>query len=176
MTMNGSCWAACLTTVCLLSILSCQADTQPAHPGAVNDGGNDGAVSTCGTSSANSMCESVTWPRIAVAFGDSSAATFSYVFDADDGFASSDRNPCPSGYGESTALHCDIAFFANPNERAVSLSIAGADGGAVLLARDISLMPFSNCGVGIAQVVATTTDAGMPELSAVQYVTACGMP
>jgi hypothetical protein len=130
----------------------------------------------CGTPSANSLCETVTWPRVAIAFGDAPAAGFSYVFRADDGFTSAERAPCPGGYGESQALRCDIGFYANPNERVVTVTISDADGGSVLLSRAIPLTAFNYCGNGIAQVVATISDAGGLDLSNVQYVNACGSP
>jgi hypothetical protein len=37
------------------------------------------------------------------------------------------------------------------------------------------LRSFNYCGDGIAQLVATTRDAGMPELSVVQHLNACGL-
>jgi hypothetical protein len=130
----------------------------------------------CGTPNENSRCETVTWPRIAIAFGDTTAAGFSYVFHADDGFMSAERGPCPSGYGESSTLHCDIAFYASPNERGVTVEISDAEGGPVLFSRAIPLTAFNYCGNGIAQVIATTSDAGGPDLSSVKYVNACGSP
>jgi hypothetical protein len=119
----------------------------------------------------------VTWPRLSVAFGDHAAAAFRYSFHADDGIASSDPGPCPGpGYGGSLAIHCDDGFYGNSQERVVTLQVSNADGGQILLSRDIPLTPFNYCGNGIAQVVATTGDAGMPELSAAQYLNACGTP
>jgi hypothetical protein len=133
--------------------------------------GNDAAA--CGTSSANSLCQSVTWPRVAVAFGDPASANLSYTFTANDGVTSG-GGPCPSGYGESTALHCDIGFYGNPSETVVTVQVGSDEAGPPALSRSITLDPFNSCGNGIAQIVSTVNDAGVPELSAVQYINACG--
>lgn len=163
------------TPLVLIACLSSSLCRCTGSGGSEDTSGDEGA-STCGSSNASSRCESVTWPRLVVAFGDSYAASFSYVFQADDGLTFSDRNMCPGGYGESTALHCDDAFYGNPNEKLITLRVSKGDAGPILLSRDIPLTPFNYCGNGIAEVVATTSDAGMPELSAVQYVDACSLP
>ena len=132
-----------------------------------------GAGDQCGTANASSHCKSTTWPRVVIGFGDPSAAEFSYEFQFDDGFNTSVRNECPSG--GSTDLRCDLAVYGDPAETVATIHVSQSEGGAVLLSRVVQLRPFNYCGDGIAQLIATTGDAGTPELSAVQYVTACGM-
>jgi hypothetical protein len=130
--------------------------------------------SACGTPNASSKCESVTWPRISITFGDADARNLTYSFRTNDGMTFSDRNSCWAGYGESTNLHCDLAFYAGTTDTVVTVQISRGDGGAPLLSRDIPLTPFNYCGKGIAQVVVTIGDAGLPAVSEVQYLDACG--
>ncbi len=143
-----------------------------------SSGGNasaDGSdADACGLPTASSQCESVTWPRIAIAFGDSMAANLSFTFTANDGFVSREKSPCPMGYGESTSLHCDVGFYANPAETEVTVQVVDEDSGTVEASSQVQLMPFNRCGAGIAQLIATIGDAGTPELGPVQYVSACG--
>jgi hypothetical protein len=152
-------FAAVVAVAVLFTLLACQ--------------GRDTSES-CGTPSAPSHCESTTWPRLVIAFGDPSAAAFAYSVHDDSGAVFSQRNECPGG---STTLRCDIGFYSNPVVKPVmTLRIADGDGGAVLVSRDIALTPFNYCGNGVAQVVVVAGDAGLPQVSDVQYVDACGSP
>ena len=138
---------------------------------AMSNAGDDGAVSACGTPSANSRCETTTWPRLVIAFADPSAAAFGYSLRDGTGSLQSERNQCPSG----SSLDCDLGFYGYPSEKLdVTILVTVDDGGTVLTTRDVLLKPFNYCGVGVAQVVASTDDAGMPQLSAVDYANACG--
>jgi hypothetical protein len=96
-----------------------------------------------------------------------------YTFRADDGFTS-DANQCPTAPGESSTVHCDIAFYASPAERAVDIEIRASDAGPVIASRTVTLMPFNRCGAGMAQVLVTSDDGGVPSISGLTYVDACG--
>ena len=106
-----------------------------------------------------------------IAFGDASAATFSYSLRDAAGVVYSQRNSCPSG----STIRCDIGFYGYPAESLeVTVLVAVGDGGAVVLTRTVVLKPFNYCGDGITQIFATTSDGGMPQLGDVKYVSACG--
>lgn len=165
----------CLVLMLLVQVEACSSSrTSPGPATASSTQPDAAAAGACGTPNADSHCLSVAWPRLVVAFGDLAAAGLSYTFRADDGFVSSDRNSCPSGYGESSVLHCDLAFYASPLERLVTLEIADAAKGAALVSRQITLETFNRCGNGVAQVVVTTSDSSVPQVSEVQDVNVCG--
>jgi hypothetical protein len=135
------------------------------------DESDAGATSACGTPNASTACESTTWPRLVIAFADPAAASFAYSFRDGSGAVSSERNECPSG----SSLRCDLGFYGDPSESLdVTILVGPADGGPALSSDDVRLEPFNYCGNGVAQVYASTDDAGMPTLSEVQYVDACG--
>ena len=66
-----------------------------------------------------------------------------------------------------------MPYYAGTTARVVTVDVS-LPGGAVVLSREITLMPFNYCGNGIAQVIASTGDGGMPSFGDVTYVTACG--
>jgi hypothetical protein len=148
---------------------------------AARDGGSDHSDATadheehqCGTASAGTRCASASWPRLSVSYGDGAAAALRYSVIADDGVAIAKGGPCPSGHGESTALHCDLGFYGSPMEKAMTLQVADPASGMMLIEAEIPLRTFNLCGEQIAQVVATYAD-GVPKLSAPSYVDACGL-
>lgn len=151
--------------------LSC-ADAQRSNPDASSP---DASTSSelCGTANAATKCESVTWPRLIVSFGDEGARALTYAVTTDDGLTFSDQySPCPGGYGESTAFVCDLGYYAGTNEKTFTLHVSRADSGPALLSRDIPLTSFNYCGRGVAYVVVTTA-ADTAVISDVRYISVC---
>jgi len=141
---------------------------------ATDHGGDD---TRCGTAEAATRCQSSLWPRLAVAFGDIGAASLSYAFVVDGKAVNLQLAACRGEVGESSAVHCDVGFDAYPAQRPQGrLEVGGADGGPVQLSVDIALQPFNYCGNGMAQIVISTGDGGMPTASAVTYLDACPKP
>jgi hypothetical protein len=144
-----------------------------------------GTLASCGGSQMNangdncgeSFCESMTWPRIAVVFGDSAAASLSYFFTASD-IGTMAGNGCPGDgpgqLGESSTFRCDTSFFGNPNETSVVVRVMASDAGPTLASRAVPLTSFNYCGAGVAEVVVTVSDAGAVEIGAPTYADSCG--
>jgi hypothetical protein len=114
----------------------------------------------------------VTWPRLAIAFGDEGAAKIAYTFVRSDGRRSTSEDAsCLRGYGESPNLHCDLGVFATAAETSITITAESASPSSVI----VSLAPFNYCGDQIAQVVVTTSEGGKVEFGQVVYVDACGL-
>lgn len=157
----------------LALLLACHGAATDGGGGEPLDAPSTGDDAACGTPTAKSQCNTVVWPRIAIVFGDRGAAGLSYLFRSDDGTTSRGEGPCDGLRSASSGFHCDMPYYAGTTARVVTVDVS-LPGGAVVLSREITLMPFNYCGNGIAQVIASTGDGGMPSFGDVTYVTACG--
>lgn len=134
-----------------------------------------GTQAACPTERAATECERVTWPRLVVAFGDSGARALSYAFVVD-GALVRQSAMCIDGHGASSSLHCDLPFFSYPAMTPlIRLEVAATEGGPILLSRDIALKPFNYCGNGVAQIVVSMADAGVPTAGEVTYIDICSL-
>jgi hypothetical protein len=171
----------CTTTTCkqdfavLTTLITLITLVMSCRPGA--SAADDASLNTkCGTAEAATRCQSVRWPRLAVAFGSPEAASLSYAFVVDGKAFDVHREACRGGYGESSAVHCDIGFEGLPAQHSEGrLDVGAPDGGPVLLSIDISLQAFNYCGNGMAQIVVSASDGGAPIASAITYLDACAL-
>lgn len=169
-------WA--LPAISAISLLACSGQKSP--PTQTQHGLSDASASAageCGTPEARTKCESVTWPRLIVAFGDEGARALEYSVTTDDGLRFDDEYlPCPSGYGESSGFRCDLGYYGSAKQMRFTLHIAAEKDGSLLISREIPLTEFNYCGRGVAYVIVTTSDAGRadpPALSEVRYISVC---
>ena len=129
----------------------------------------------CPSERAATECERVTWPRLTIAFGDAGAKALFYAFVVDGQIVRQSAR-CVDGHGASSSFHCDLPFFAYPAMTPlVRLEVAASEGGPVLLSREIPLKPFNYCGNGVAQMVVSAGDAGLPTASDVTYLDICSL-
>lgn len=142
-----------------------------AFTGCVAAGTLASVVSGCSGGSSAPDCRSYIWPRVVIEFGDTGAESFEYAWRADDGLTGY-AGACNS-LGATTAFQCSVAIGGNAAEQDITVFVVSGDGGDVILTRDVPLTPFNTMGAGVALLVATTSDAGAPELSEPQYVDAC---
>ncbi|MEO8798188.1 MAG: hypothetical protein ABI551_09905 [Polyangiaceae bacterium] len=152
------------------AILAC-GHTSSSEP--ANADGGSGSDASCGTPGASSRCTSIVWPRLVVSFGDPIAASWSYSEQQADGTFG--PNPCPQGYGESDALHCDLGFFGYPGLTEMTLQVATEEGGPAVATKKLELTPFNYCGDDIEHVVVSASDGGVPVIADPTIVSACGL-
>ena len=107
-------------------------------------------------------------PRVAIAFGDDGARGFLYAWRGDDGLTGA-AEPCKN-LGGYMPFPCDVGIAANSAEGVITLFVVTNDRTTVLLTRDVPLTPPN---VMVANLTATTTSAGLPQLSDATYVDGC---
>jgi len=115
-----------------------------------------------------------------VAFGDVEAASLDYAFVVDGRVFPLLPNACVGGPGggldESSAVHCNLGFEGAPAQSQNGrLEVRLGEAGTAALSVDIAFHAFNYCGDGMAQIVVSAGDAGLPTATAVTYVDACSL-
>jgi hypothetical protein len=121
---------------------------------------------------AQSGCKSYDWPRVVIEFGDPGGWNYRYAWRADDGLTGF-AGAC-NALTSTPAFQCNLAIGGDAAEENIAVFVVPDDAQTDVIGTvDVPLMSYNTTGTGIALLVVTTTDGGLPVVTGPQYVNAC---
>lgn len=128
-------------------------------------------VAGCSLTGSTGGCRSYTWPRVVIELSDPGAWKYQYAWRANDGLTGY-AGAC-NGLIATSAFVCNLGIGGDAVESQVTVFVVPEQGDDVLASLDVPLNSFNTEGDGVAVLVVTTNDAGLPVLSGPHYVNAC---